>query len=457
MVVLATPSKGLSMFQNRPHSSFSKAALKIAVIHFVLFLFLLSVDRIRKLNCHNGEHLVAQLLDPEPNSAETDDRTASNFQQDILQKLLRQQITGEDTGGELAALCSQGNRAWNPNVIIECPVLNGGFGNCRLNLLNCIRYVIEARVSLKLPTISRRSADDISNFMTSDQAGLEYLIDEHHLRRRLNEYCPKLVIHPADYEDSRIRRLPAISPVLDLHINSHLQEGMPPEFAVPTAPEQWPYALDAWIESSTDGKPPSVESPVAFPLQSIMFAWPTSYDPPSLVRHFSELVRPLDDAKILAASALLIMQERFGTHIDFRTGNKPSVHVNAFVGIHLRVEKDATDYDWLSYEDQINYVKQRLRGRKGGSTLPAATDMPDTDKMVIYVASGDEPGIARLAEDIAPITVVTKNDLLPEGTSAGAALRNMAWDQQALVDMLILEHSGYFIGTTRNGATISVL
>lgn len=282
--------------------------------------------------------------------------------------------------------------------------------------------------------------------MTSDQAGLEYLIDEHHLRRRLNEYCPKLVIHPADYEDSRIRRLPAISPVLDLHINSHLQEGMPPEFAVPTAPEQWPYALDEWIESSTDGKPPSVESPVAFPLQSIMFAWPTSYDPPSLVRHFSELVRPLDDAKILAASALLIMQERFGTHIDFRTGNKPSVHVNAFVGIHLRVEKDATDYDWLSYEDQINYVKQRLRGRKGGSTLPAATDMPDTDKMVIYVASGDEPGIARLAEDIAPITVVTKNDLLPEGTSAGAALRNMAWDQQALVDMLILEHSGYFIG-----------
>lgn len=301
-------------------------------------------------------------------------------------------------------------------------------------------------VSMKLPTISRRSADDISNFMTSDQVGLEYLIDEHHLRKTLNKHCPKLVIHPADYEDSRIRHLPAISPVLDLHIDSRLEEGMPAAFAVPTAPEQWPTALDKWINSSTDGKPPAVESPVAFPLHSIMFAFPTSYDPPSLVRHFSELVRPREDAKILAASALLNMQERFGTHIGFRNRNEPSVRANAFVGIHLRVEKDATDYQWLSYEDQVNYVTQRLRGRNGGSTRPAATDMPDIDKMVIYVASGDEPGIAKLAEDVAPITVVTKNDLLPEGTPAGTALRSMAWDQQALVDMLVLEHAGYFIG-----------
>lgn len=282
--------------------------------------------------------------------------------------------------------------------------------------------------------------------MTSDQTGLEYLINEHHLLNRLNTHCPNLIIHPADYEDPRIRRLPAISPTLDLHIDSHLQEGMPDAFAVPTAPEQWPPALDKWIASSTDGKPPSAESPVAFPLHSIMFTWPTSYGPPSLVRHFSELVRPLDDAKILAASALLSMQERFGTHIDFRTRDEPSVHASAFVGVHLRVEKDAADYHWITYEDQVNYVKQRLQGDKGGRTRHADTDMPDMDKTIIYVASGDAPGIARLAEDLAPVTVVTKNDLLPEGTSAGAALRNMTWDQQALVDMLILEHSGYFIG-----------
>ncbi|TDZ25024.1 hypothetical protein Cob_v002108 [Colletotrichum orbiculare MAFF 240422] len=312
---------------------------------------------------------------------------------ETLQAWADQEITGENTNDELAVLCSQGEREWKPNVIIDCPVLNGGFGNVRLNLLQCIRYAIEARVSLKLPTISRRSASDITDFVTNDQMGLDYLIDDHRMVNRLQKACPELVVHPSDYEDKRLRRLPEISPVLDLHIDSHLPEGLPGDFAVPTAPGQWPPALDKWIESHTERQPPSAESPVIFGLRAIMFAWPVAYDPPS-----------------------------------------------------ARVEKDANDYHWLSYEDQIRYLTQRLQGRKGNDTHPRDPDLPDTDRAVIYVASGDKPGIAKLAEDVAPITVVTKNDLLPEDTLDGQMLRNMTWDQQALVDMLILEHSGYFIG-----------
>ncbi|TDZ67396.1 hypothetical protein CTRI78_v003035 [Colletotrichum trifolii] len=355
-------------------------------------------------------------------------------------------MTGENTNDELAVLCNQGERDWKPNVIIDCPVLNGGFGNVRLNLLQCIRYAIEARVSLKLPTISRRSASDISDFVTNDQMGLDYLIDDHRMLNRLQKACPELVVHPSHYEDKRIRRLPDISPVLDLHIDSHLPEGLPGDFAVPTAPGQWPPALDKWIESHTEGQPPSAESPVIFGLRAIMFAWPVAYDPPSAVRHYSELVRPRGNVKLLAAAALLQMRDRFGTHVEFRTRNEARVHDKAFLGLHLRVEKDANDYHWLSYEDQIRYLTQRLQGRKGNDTHPRDPDLPDTDRAVIYVASGDKPGIAKLAEDVAPITVVTKNDLLPEDTLDGQMLRNMTWDQQALVDMLILEHSGYFIG-----------
>lgn len=88
MAVLAAPSKGLAIFQNRPHSSFSKAFSRIAVILFVLVLFYWSVDRIRNLNCHDGEHLVAQLLDPEPSSAELDDKPALHSQHGNLQSML---------------------------------------------------------------------------------------------------------------------------------------------------------------------------------------------------------------------------------------------------------------------------------------------------------------------------------------------------------------------------------
>lgn len=88
MAVLATPSKGLSIFQNRPHPSFSKAFSRTAIALFLLILFSVSIDWIRNLNCHDGEHLVAQLLNPEPHSAEVDHKPALNFQQDIIQSML---------------------------------------------------------------------------------------------------------------------------------------------------------------------------------------------------------------------------------------------------------------------------------------------------------------------------------------------------------------------------------
>ncbi|KAJ0159517.1 hypothetical protein CTA2_9544, partial [Colletotrichum tanaceti] len=406
------------------------------------------------LSSYTRESLLTPKPDAEVSLEGFDDEPETDLEEGFLQEFSRQEITGNDDGSGLATLCSQGSRPWNPHVIIECPILDGGFGNVRLNLLQCLRFVIEAKVSMKLPRIARRSAKDVTDFRTNDYVGLDYLIDETRFLKTLGKHCPSLVVRPADYADDRVRRLRSISPVIDLELETYNEEGMPDTFAVPTKPQQWPPALDEWLASETEDEPPSAESPVVFGLETIMFNWPTRHDPPSVVRHFSELVRPRDEVKLLAAAALQRMQQQYNAHVGFRTREEPRVRDNAFLGVHLRVEKDASDFHWISYEDQLHYLAQRLLGRIGKPTHPAADDndddddaaLPDTEKAVLYVACGDADGVARLAGDLAPMTVVTKNELLPEGTFAGAALRNMTWDQQALVDMLILEHAGYFIG-----------
>ncbi|CCF43124.1 hypothetical protein CH063_12917 [Colletotrichum higginsianum] len=402
------------IFQRRYRAFLTQAIVAIIIVAFVLNSYGPSIrdfgatpqeQDVGLPDSYTGESLLAPEPDPEPSSGgDFNDEPESNLEESFLQGM----GTKHPRGGQAEKKAG--------------------------------------RVSIKLPRIARRNANDVTDFRTSDHVDLDYLIDDRRFLRILGKHCPNLVVHPAGYDDARIRHLPSISPLNDLQLESFSEPDMPPVFAVPTHPELWPAALDKWLESATEGKPPSAESPVLMGLHSIMFLWPTSHDPPSVVRHFSELVRPRDEVRLLAAAALQRMQQQFNVHISFRTSDEPRARDNAFIGVHLRVEKDSIDYKWISYEDQFNYLDQRLRERKGNATHPPDKTLPDTEKTVLYVASGDAAGIARFAKDVAPITVVTKNDLLPEGTFAGASLRNMTWDQQALVDMLILEHSGYFIG-----------
>lgn len=67
---------------------------------------------------------------------------------------------------------------------------------------------------------------------------------------------------------------------------------------------------------------------------------------------------------------------------------------------------------------------------------------------VIYVASGNKTSIQSFAAEIqelsCPSPVVTKEDLLFGNDLS--ELQSLTWDQQALVDLLILERSSFFMG-----------
>lgn len=302
-------------------------------------------------------------------------------------------------------------------------------------------------VALKLPTLSRRNPNDISDYITQDLVGYDYLFNVEHLERQLKTHCPQLVLHDPDYDDSRLRHLGALHPTMDLDIEGELIPSMVAHFRMPKNPEQWPPALDEWIGTNTEGQPPSIDSPVIFTLRETTFTWPVSVESRELAYRFGELIQVRDDIKLVAASALQSMRDNYGTYVQFRTRDEAAVHPNAFIGIHLRVEKDAKDNGWMPYEDQARYIANRLQEGRGNMTHPGDPDLPNLDETIVYVATGNIEGVQRLAADIAPATVVTKMDLLPEGTQFGDMLRNMTWDQQALVDMLVLQHSGYFFGS----------
>jgi hypothetical protein len=105
------------------------------------------------------------------------------------------------------------------------------------------------------------------------------------------------------------------------------------------------------------------------------------------------------------------------------------------VGVHLRTEVDAINVGYASYEKQAATYLEYINS---------------TSLRVVYAASGNTTSLELFAEAAStlspPAKVFTKWDLLREEDSV--VLKNMTWDQQALVDFLILERSSKFAGVS---------
>ncbi|KAH8600234.1 hypothetical protein B0O99DRAFT_536811 [Bisporella sp. PMI_857] len=110
-----------------------------------------------------------------------------------------------------------------------------------------------------------------------------------------------------------------------------------------------------------------------------------------------------------------------------------------YMGLHLRTSSDATQAGWSSFEKQS---EQYLRL---ASSLPYS---------LIYLASGNGTSISQFREEAKNMTVVVKEDLLPE--NGLEKLRSLTWDQAALVDYLILRQAGFFAGLTESSFSWNV-
>lgn len=117
------------------------------------------------------------------------------------------------------------------------------------------------------------------------------------------------------------------------------------------------------------------------------------------------------------------------------------LEMSKFLGFHLRSEVDAMEF-WPSYEMQEE--KYLAKSQEKGL-------------IVGYVASGnltEADKFRAAAAEKAGMVVVSKADILDEEDLQ--ELSTMSWDQQGLVDYIVLIGADYFMGNSRSSFSISV-
>ncbi|OLN96036.1 hypothetical protein CCHL11_03246 [Colletotrichum chlorophyti] len=302
-------------------------------------------------------------------------------------------------------------------VVFTCDHSVGGIGNIRNSILNCVRYAILAGGSLVMPRIVVRNDSDITVIRTDE--------------------VYKALGPPRTWS-------------LGLFPESLVEEERIPGTGI-EHPERWRGQLYDWLnnidtDTAPTGKPS--EGPFVVDLGRSYLTYPIYSDGESFATSFGDILKFRADTRELATATLVRMAQKFEFMIPRPAdGISPPSPIleHAFFGAHLRAEKDSQDnwnpidpmWEWSEYSKQTAaYLEQ--------ATL--------SNLSLIYVASGNVTQVGTFASEAKPkgITVITKQDMLAEDSSERDRLEDLAWDQQALVDFLIMLRASQFGGVAHS-------
>jgi hypothetical protein len=343
-------------------------------------------------------------------------------------------FNGPYVGWPLARVCNE--TTFTPGLVYVCDNNSGGIGNIRNFILTCVRYAIDSGATgLILPRIQRRSEADLSNIFTTSLQPFDYFFDEEHFRYAMSTYCPYMTIF------DRIEEVP-----------NHLQKKELTEFypkelnrdtdgcdgrGVNRHLDHFRPNFDAWL-NRTVGHMPSAKFPVTVRFKwATFFEWPIFRDGPEFAATFGDILRIRKDVQELAALTL----EKLSKFIGVKPDPKREAYNAPFLGAHLRTESDALGF-WPNFDQQSDgYIEQ--------ATLRKLNHA--------YLACGNATDGRRFAEkawEKANVNVTSKLDLL-EGQDL-RRLTSLSWDQQALVDFLVLQKSTHFTGCSFSSFTMNI-
>ncbi|KAK3681035.1 hypothetical protein B0T22DRAFT_388398 [Podospora appendiculata] len=335
----------------------------------------------------------------------------------------------------LARVCKE--TTWTPGIVFVCDNNSGGIGNIRNYILTCVRYAIEAGAAgLVLPTIRTRSEADLSSLMQSQQ-GFDYFFDEGHFRKSLQGACPQFTIYsstddipnamsPFQAEPLTPRNLGVRGGCDNRELNKHSDRfGLQFRAHVQQHAEEFNMLL------------PSPKHPRGYRLNwGVQWDFPVHRDGPEFVASFGGLLKFRADILDLGRKTAAYMRA-------FAAAHDQAERSRAYAGMHLRTESDALS-NWPRFENQSGAYLKRASSMK----LQAA-----------YLATGNKTEaekLARSASSTYDMGVVTKHELLKDHPVDLKALEVLTWDQQALVDFVVLLDCDYFLGVSPSSFSMNV-
>lgn len=295
-------------------------------------------------------------------------------------------------------------------------------GNVRNDIISTLRYSIEAGVAIIGPFIIQRSPDLIE-IDTKNEIDVSYLFDLAFMRSKLAHACPELRFFDSREDFEKTSTAPTV--VIQATPRDLPQDEGPVTSISP--------ALDA------QPAPAGSNLRVIFPAP---FAYlPICIDGAPFADSIGGFIPFRQDAQRLAAAVLCTLAWRYNPHLNF---SSPASTPLAFFGAHLRTAADAKAAGFPGYDIQAPRYFEIAKAHNLTSVFLASGDHQATKQ---FIAEG-------LLED-PPLYVMTKYDLLDPADLK--LLDGMSWDQQALVDYLVLVASSYFAGVSASSFSANVM
>jgi hypothetical protein len=333
----------------------------------------------------------------------------------------------------LERVCKE-STTWTPGVVFVCDNNSGGVGNIRNYILTCFRYAIDAGATgIVLPQIRTRSEKDLANIML-DYQGFDYFFDEEHFRKSLHAACPQFTLYSSTDD---IPHAPVPFKAEEITPRNFGKRGGCDKRELNKHTGRFDKQFWAHINSTAEEfnlPPPSVRTPRIIRFTwGVQWDWPVFRDGPEFVASYGGLLRFRKDIMDLGHRAAGYMRHFSAQHGGSR----------AFAGLHLRTESDALSR-WPKFDNQSKAYLEKA----GAMDFKAA-----------YLATGNKTEAQKLttaASERYGMAVITKHELLKDYHSDLAALEALTWDQQALIDFIVLLECDYFLGVSPSSFSMNV-
>lgn len=360
----------------------------------------------------------------------------------------------------LARVCTETTK-WTPGLVFVCDNNSGGIGNIRNFILTCLRYAIEAGATgITLPDIQTRSKDKLADLFRGRKVSFSHFFDEGHFRESLGDACPRIVIYDHVEDVVDVTAAAAADDGERSHEEGELSATKRPAMITPKQfgmrggcdsrdlnrhSDLFGARFHAWLAERQESRPTKL---IRFNW-GVQWDWPVHRDGPEFTATFGGLLRFRPDILELGEKVVAAM-ERYTSSLGSKKGPAaapPPPSAGGFLGVHLRTENDALS-NWPSFDEQVEAYLARA------STL-------EPPPRLAYLATGNATEAARFAALAAAaqgttgsLRVVTKHQLLSD--EGEEELERLSWDQQALVDFVVLLHAEFFVGVSPSSFSMNV-